>query len=339
MRAGFGVIAPILILLVIAAVAALVYFFFYKERVNKALEDDGDAGSAGPEPSSVTRTGLIIVLIIALILMLFRISDLKTKLSNIESTLNNMQQQLYAELRDVKEAVEKQGSLIESYSIDFGKLDTSSHTAEITFTVMPKEAKADSMLTITAGKQFVILQRNASGSYTGKLRTDIFADIDGSSEPRLTMTTDGVIKTEVFGKYELTELWYRYLPGIIPSFNSEGKYDGKAWSIKGDLRLELFSKNDVSRFVKDSIRLCTEVGGKIIEEKDISSELNGHGIYYAPLDISVNAGEDESFRLIVTAKDSNGYTHEYTLFDRDYGSWDSYSYNMRIFDATGKQIN
>ena len=334
MKAGIAVITPLLMLLAIAAVAALVYFFFYRQRVNKALEEGGDADKAGPEPSSLTRTVLIIVLIIALILMMFRISDLKTKLNNMESTLGNMQQQLNVKLEEVREAVEKQGSLIESYSIDFGKLDAASHTADITFTVMPKESKADSMLTVTAGKQFVVLQRTAAGSYTGKLHTDIFADIDGSAEPRLTITTDGVMNTEVFARHELSELWYRYLPGIIVSGNYEGGPTKNGYSFKGDLHLDVFSKNDISSFIKDSFRLCAEVDGKITEEKDISSEINSYGIYYAPIEYTVGEDQYDKFRLIITAKDSNGYSHEYTFIGSDPSQ-----HNVRIFDAAGNQLN
>lgn len=203
---------------------------------------------------------------------------------------------------------------------------------------MPKESKADSILTVTAGKQFVVLQRTADGSYTGKLRMDIFADIDGSEGLRLTITTDGVMNTEVFARHELSELWYRYIPGMAIQKEYNTSYDQKTLNITGDLKLEVFIKNDVSKFIQDSFRLCTEVGGKITDEEDISSDIISHGFFYRQLKYSANVEPGESFRLIVTAKDSNGYFHEYTVFDNDPNSWLTAN-DMKIFDAAGNQLN
>ena len=77
---------------------------------------------------------------------------------------------------------------------------------------------------------------------------------------------------------------------------------------------------------------------KITEEKDISSEINSYGIYSAPIEYTVGEDQYDKFRLIITAKDSNGYSHEYTVIDYSDGG-DRYTYNMRIFDAAGNLLN
>ena len=339
-------LAPALFLLIIAALAAFGYYKYYKIKVNKALEAGTDAEGAGLEPASFTKTALIIVLIIILIIMLFRISSLRTQLANMENKLNNVQQQVYAEqniLNDISKKLDQQASMIEDYSVSYGQFDAKTHSAEILFTITPKQASENSMLTLTVGKQMVILQKSAMGSYTGKLRMDIFADIDETSEPRLTITTNGESRHEVFGKNELSELWLRYLP-TITSQGFVTKYEENKLSVTGDLHLDIFSKNEVSEFIKDSFRLRIEVNHYIQEETDISSDVtwNGdQGTYHKPFEYSVTIAKDEEFRLIVTAKDTNGYTHEYTALSHiDDGQKTDIKYNgLRILDAEGKQIN
>lgn len=339
-------VAPALFLLIIAAIAALFYYIYYKNKINRALENGEDAESAGLEPASFTKTALIAVLMIILIIMLFRISSLRSQLTDMENKLNNVQQQVYAEqniLNDISKKLDQQASIIEDYSVSYGKFDAKTHSAEILFTVTPKQASEDSMLTVTAGKQMVILQKSALGSYTGKLRMDIFAETDETSEPRLTITTNGESRHEVFGNNELSELWLRYLP-TIASQGFGTKYDGNTLSVSGDLHLEIFSKNEMSEFIKDSFRLRTEVNHYITEETDISADVtwnDGRGVYQKPFEYSTSLGKNETFRLTVTAKDTNGYTHEYTVLSHmdDGQKTDIKTHDMRILDAEGNQIN
>ena len=78
-------IAPLLTILIIAGLAAFGYYKYYKSRINKALEDGNDTETSAPEPASVTRIALLMVLVIIMMSMSFRISSLRTHLSSIEN--------------------------------------------------------------------------------------------------------------------------------------------------------------------------------------------------------------------------------------------------------------
>ncbi len=337
-------IAPLLTILIIAGLAAFGYYKYYKSRINKALEDGNDTETSAPEPASVTRIALLMVLVIIMMSMSFRISSLRTHLSSIENKLNNIQQQVYSQqniLNDISKKLDQQASMIESYSVSYGAFDVDTHSAELFFTVTPKETDENSMLAITVGKQTAILQKTAQGSFTGNLRVDIFENTNADAAPRLIITKNGTSRSETFGISDLSDLWHRYLPDITcTGLHSEQKTeDGmKVISAKGELHLDLFSKNNVSEFMKGSIRMYTEIGGKITEDKDLSSDVvwdKGHGVVHTPVELSASIRPDEKVRILVSAKDNNGYSYEYTIFSTE----ESESGRMKIFDAAGNQLN
>ena len=344
MKTGFGVVAPILILLVIAAIIAILYLLIYKKRVNRALAKGEGADGAGPEPSSVSRSALLIVLIIIMGIMLLRISDLKSTLWNINNTVSSQSSQimnLQNQISQLSDMLKKQESIISDFSVEFGKLDADRHSAEVIFTATPKEVKDSTELKLTAGSHTVKLERKGTSStFTGKLTADIFEEFP--DQPKITLTTDGVSRTEELEYYELTELWLHYMPKIMVSGGGTAEFNKDTLKIDWDIQIDFISKAENAGFAREGIIMKTLIDGKVTDEKDISSEVNWDGdwgTYNTDLTGNITLEKGQSYKIIVTAKDSNGYTHETTVLDlvEDCSvpeTMDEY----HIYDASGKLL-
>ena len=339
MSTSFAAVAPILVLLIIAAAAAIAYFLFYRRRVNKALQQDGEGG-AGPEPASVTRTGFIVVLIIALFLMMLRIGGLSSQIGTLNNEIQQQSMQIQSlrlSIDGLKAAIDKAESAVSSddhWIIGFNERD---NTAEIMFSVIPAKASDDTQVSIVAGDKVVQLEKTAKGSFEGVLKADIFGSYPGVV--RALITSGGATVSEELN-YTLDGLWVEYLPQLISDGGGETDVNSGKLSVRWHSNV-YFQNSDYADFDLKSARLVEETDGKVTSEKDISSELGRNmdmDCYTADVDKKVSYSG--SYRLYVTAKDSKGYTHEMVLISLE-GTNGRPSVDQTedlIYDAGGKLL-
>ncbi len=339
MSTKIALVAPILVLLGIAAAAAIVYFLIYRSRINRSLQDG--EGGAGPEPANVTRSGFIVVLIIALILMFLRIGGLSSQIT----VMNNTLQRQYDDIRtleryivELKESVNKANSSILDNDFEIISFSEKDNTAEIFFSVTPAEAKEDTKVSVVAGDKTVSLARTEKGTFEGTMKADIFGSLPGAV--KALITTDGVTVSESLN-YTLDGLWIEYLPQLITDGGGQTDVSGGKIRISWDSNV-YFLDSDYAGFDLKSARLIEEIDGKVVSEDDISSKLvknQGMDSFNVKVDKKVSYS-GRSYRLYVTAKDSKGYTHTAVLiFVEGANGIPSMEYlGDRIYDASGKEL-
>ena len=327
MRARFSIVAPIVIILVLAALAAILYLFIYKKRVIRALVKGEGADSAGPEPSSVSRSALIIALIIVMAITLIRIADLNSSVRSLSSVINNQSNQisqLQFQISQMQQALAAQDSMLTDYSFEFGSYDAASHSAKIIFTATPKEAADDTEMTLSAAGRTVKLEKDgARAQFTGVITADIFGQT--TELPEITIKTDGISRTENLEYYELSDLWLHYLPKIMVA--------------GGGSAVEDYSKNDSTFFSKEGIVLKIQAGDSVKEE-DISGKVTWNGSwgrFNTDLKEKYKLEAGQTFRITASAKDSLGYTHEVTILEVPAKEGGTEEY--RLLDASGKKLN
>ncbi len=308
-------ITPVLIILAVAVIAVTVYFFFYRKKVNDALRSGKDSESAAPEPSSITRIGMILVLIGAMLIMLTRISQLKDAMNQMQNTVNNQQNtlnSLYVKLEHLESMIEDQTGILEEFTLDFGELHPSDHTADIHISVIPKQMTSTMTAKVSVRDQIIELERNTTANgFNGSLRQDIFDLSD--SNIRVILQDGEEQHTQSVEDYSLAALWQHYLPFVITSGGGETTQSGNSLKVNWQIQLDFVQKTDYCSFDKDSIRLVTEINGQITEEKDITGQIAWQdytGFYEESLKKTYDVKESDVMRMYVTVKDSAGYTHQ-----------------------------
>ena len=341
MRARISIVAPIVIILVLAALAAILYLFIYKKRVNRALVKGEGADSAGPEPSSVSRSALIIALIIVMAITLIRIADLNSSVKSLSSVISNQSNQisqLQFQISQMQQAIAAQDSMLTDYSFEFGSYDAASHSAKIIFTATPKEAADDTEMTLSAAGCTVKLEKDgARAQFKGEITADIFGQT--TELPEITIKTDGISRTEKLEYYELGDLWLHYLPKIMVAGGGSTEEDGSKIDVDWEIQLDFYSKNDSTFFSKEGIVLKIQAGDSVKEE-DISGKVTWNGSwgrFHTDLKEKYKLEEGQTFRITVSAKDSLGYTHEVTILEvpAKLGGTEDYV----LLDASGKKLN
>ena len=340
MSSRIAIVAPILVLLIIAAAAAIIYFLIYRRRVNRSLQQDGEVG-AGPEPSSVTRSGFIVVLIIALILMFLRIGGLSSQITVMNNTLQRQYDDIRALERyilELKESINKANSSVSENYYEIRSFNENDNTAEIFFSLIPAQAKEDTIVSVVAGDKTVSLARTEKGTFEGTLKADIFGSYPG--EVKALITTDGVTVSENLN-YTLDGLWIEYLPQLITDGGGETEVSGGKIRINWDSNV-YFQDSDYAGFDLKSARLVEEADGKVISEEDLSSKLvKDQGLNSCNIEVDKKVSySGGSYRLYVTAKDSKGYTHaaELIFLEGADGVLSTDHFGDRIFDASGKEL-
>ena len=346
MRTSIAALAPIIILLLLAAAGAVIYFLIYRKRVNRALNEGSDVDSAGPEPASVSRSGLMIVLIIAMGIMLIRIANLNSNIKRLNDMVANQSYQLMNiqnELEELQQNMKEEASLISDFNMIFNQMDPADHTAELTFQVTPKKTTEDMTIVVAADDMRIPLQRSSQGTtFTGSCTLDIFTSF---LEPvKVLMTQNGETMTVETDNYELTELWQHYLPQIIVSGGGSGTYKKDAMEVEWTIGLDLIAKTEYGRFEKNGITLTTMLDGQVTETKDISNEVSWEEDYgVMRMDVKKNfpIREDQTLSMVVSLKDNMGYTHECTVMELSgvHSHEEVKENEYRIYDASGKLIS
>ena len=345
MRTSIAALAPILILLFLALAGAVGYFLIYRKRVNRALDEGADMDSAGPEPANVSRSGLMIVLIIAMGIMLIRIANLNSTVKQLNDTVsaqNSRLMQIQSALDELQENMKEETRLIADLQVNYGEMNSSDHTAELTFTVTPKKVTDETALTLIADDIRIPLQKSSQdNSFTGTLKTDIFYPF---GEPlKVLISQNGETLSEETDYYELTELWLHYLPQIITSGGGTSEYKKDVMKIDWTIGLDLIRKTEYGSFEKSGITLTTLIDGQVTETRDISDEISwgeDYGVMRLSVKKDVSMKENQTLAMVVSAKDTMGYTHECTVLNLTgiHSHEEEKSDEYRIYDASGKLI-
>lgn len=290
---------PILILLALA-LGVLVYYICYKAAINRKLREE-ESGAHVPMASMET-----VWKVVAVIAVFVMYSSLNSKITNLQNELNNTRNKLMDqihvlqyELHEMQEAAKKEASLISAVSYDFGTLDTKEHTAELTFSVMPKSYSQEAEVSLLFRGERVALTNGSDGTFTGSIMVPIFEDV--YEECMIYITEGGVTKTEEWENAPQGTLYYECIPQLLVMSNSFGyqKGNGKV-TLDGELRM-MSTEKDLSMFRE--LTFYVRNGGTVVDEIPME---NGS----IAIDRSYVTGKGDSFEFYVTGVDDSGYTHQ-----------------------------
>lgn len=233
--------------------------------------------------------------------------------SNLQSQISNMLYEIDDIYSNVDSKLNKQASILSSAETEFGKLNASTNSAEVKFSIVPKVVTDDMRVFITAGNEKAELVREGN-VFSGEISADIF--IDENFYPLVSVETGGTTQTEYLEENDLMSLWGKYLPVLWGSYSVEGTkiHNGKV-SFNTAYNIN-FYKTDYA--CMDEFYLVSEKNGNEISREDITKDVKAshtydQGSYSSTVNKSHYVSKGDNICVYVVAVDSLGYTYKVSI--------------------------
>lgn len=266
----------------------------------------------------------IALLVIFNITTLNKLSRLETNIINRFQRLENAQQNLSREINTIKPNIDtmfkRQASILDSYDISYGKLNSKKLTVPVTITITPKQYFETSLASLLVNDNEVAMTKKGANFYV-TADINIFDNIN----LKVSLKQDTLIKTETIK--ENISLHSKYLLEIF------GRFEGESSTrfIKddeGNMVNNYTYNGDIFLDIKGAIE-NTQVKVDIIEE--INGEITYQESYDAkdakeiPVNRNINILPDDKLILYAVVKDNYGLNYKYILKFHD-------GENTNIFD-------
>ena len=272
MRTATVVIIPALC----AVLLGLFVFIRYRRRLNAAVSEDStptDREHRSAAPAEAIPWILIAVLVIWNAMSLSKISAMNLKLDNLAANSSSLMTQMLSmssRIDELNKQLKAETDLLHEYDWSFAAFDGTTGRVRVDFSLAPNAYSENSVFSLQFGEEKAVCKRVSAGRYEAALDLDVFKAID--SAPILTLTENGVTKTQILDEVPYGEMWAL----VFPYYDTEGA-DLKTSLKNGTLSLKgSFAIGDFSKSVCDLKVTKTE----IVKEAD------GKEIGRIPVDLS-----------------------------------------------------
>ena len=323
----------IAIVLIAAAVLVGVCIYLYNRRLDKVTKGETrDTHSFIPEPGTTAGVTYRTVLLGLVIVLLLTVSAMSGKISAMQSTLNNLQQnerQLSWEIELLKDELEGSRSRISSASWSLQEPDFENNEAEIEYSVSLKDYSDDTAVSLNLNGRDIKLEQIAGGTngiFSAKFTADLFADY---REVTVSIQEEGKNTVEVVDFPE--NLFWDCLP--MPSYECRFKSDvslsGKL-KYEGSFALITDRPEDIA-----SVMLTYMTGGEELKTLDITKEaINRETI---EIEQGLDLKHDLCFKTEITTKDGYKISEKNIMIYETIPDYDEDEY-LRITDPQGNIV-
>ena len=305
-------IAVVFIPVLCAVLLGIVIFIRYRRRLDKAVSEDStptDREHRSASPSEAIPWILIAVLVIWNAVSLSKISTMNLKIDNLVTNTSSLMNQMWAMSSKI-DALEKQlkaeTELLHEYDWSFAAFDSTTGRVRMDFTLAPNTYSEKSEFSLQFGEEKAACTLVSDGRYIASLYLDVFKAVD--SAPVLTLTEDGVTRTQILDDVPYGEMWAL----VFPYYDTEGA-DLKTSLKNGTLSLKgSFAIGDFSKSVCDlkvtKTEIVKEVDGK--EVGRIPVDLSAKN--FEPVKVEIddkfeNFSDSSRLRLYLEVKTDSGY--------------------------------
>lgn len=254
--------------------------------------------------------------------------------SVIQSQLYNMDSELNSLTYNFEQKLEEQASLLESYEIKFGVMDSKTLKVPAHVTVTPKRLETGTVAKLIINGQETEMAPGADYTLEGTVAVSIFEVL----RPAIVFEHEGTREIQKLMIYQ--PIRFDYLPNMGASFNGQiNKTSGaNQWRIRGDVYIAL----DPNKYKTEieSVKLLAQLDGVTVKtyETELSTDIT------IPINEEVTLEADQTYTLLAVMKDIYGLTHSYYVdgfllnpsgeFGEAHGGYG----RLVIVDSDGKEI-
>ena len=211
------------------------------------------------------------------------------------------------------EQLKKQASLITESTFSLGELDTKTQMVPVTIQIVPKEIHEDMQMKVELDGEQAEFVKNGS-FYEATIPVGLF--MTEEPYPMVSITYDGVTKTEKLEEIWLGELWGKWFP-LLRAEDTTGRSSFKDGKLVFDTQtlIEWDYLNNVSKIVFENFAIVTEINGKEVKRVDVTEEVKNaegfaEGIVALEFKDTYEVVEGDAVSVYVVAEDSFGYIHK-----------------------------
>jgi len=277
---------------------------------------------------------LITLLAIGLVVSIVQMRNLRWQLENTRQELHhvssNLSFQVNSIFSQVDERFNRQLSQIELASTQITGIDVGNRTADITFTLTPKQVSPNTAVSLNLGGEVVPMQRHEQ-LFTVTVPHSIFSDI----RPIILINEDGTISTTQDSRIGMWSIMHEIFPTMRPSFSGSSTHGGGRLRINGNINtsFEQLQSSPVS-FV--DLHLVTSIGGVVTDRTQIPLDQAANW----PLDKSIPLADNQELVLTMVATDSIGLEHHVTVWTTNRSvpgvlAIHGHGLDLRIFEPDG----
>lgn len=283
---------------------------------------------------------MLVVCLVKLNNLTDEVNKLESQLSYWQSDVNNIRGDINSIYNNVDEHLKKEASLLSHVDYELGELDASSHKAVIHLKVVPKNITEDMQLSASIGEERTEFIKK-DNEYTASILANIF--LDYGEYPMLHIQTAEGTKTELLESVDLSYLHYNYLPVLESDIWGSTTYRNGTLTIDGNVLIDCKPSSPSCEITTAKAELVTELNGKEIERKDITSKLaDDYCDFSFEEKYKVDSGEELS--MYVEIEDSAGYIHSSSKYfwlekEGSAGHPTEEVHTLGIYDKEGNLLN
>lgn len=260
---------------------------------------------------------IILAMVIMLVFCFVKINSLSEEIDHLKrdylSEDDMLRDQINSIYRNVDEQLKKQASLITESTFSLGELDTQTQTVPVTIQIVPKEICEDMQMKVELdGKQAEFVKNG--NFYEATIPTGLF--LIEEPYPMVSITSDGVTKTEKLEEIWLGELWGKWFPSLRAE-DTTGRSSFKDGKLVFDTQtlIEWQYSDNTSQVIFENFAIVTEINGKEVKRVDVTEKVKNaegfsEGIVALEFTDTYEVVEGEAVSVYVVAEDSFGYIHK-----------------------------
>ena len=277
------------------------------------------------------KIALIVVLIIGCIKiakLTNEISNLRNQIDYLESHVNTIGNAIDSIYSNIDERLKQEASLISSIEYEVGEINITTHKAEVKFKVVPKNITDEMLISINIGEESAEFSREGN-EFTTTLKCGMF--LDNGSKPIISIDTATGIQTEQLEDVDLGSLYREYLPYVKADMWGSTTETNTSLTIDGNVSVTYKPSSSEENITLMKIELVTELDGKEIDRKDISSKMEKYDCEL-PIKETYKMKDGKNLVMYVEAVDTAGFiyrTSEYSWSHEDgMGRYDNGIYDQ-----------
>ena len=260
---------------------------------------------------------IILVMAFMLIACFAKINSLSREIDHLRNDYlsedDMLRDQINSIYRNVDEQLKKQASLITESTFSLGELDTKTQMVPVTIRIVPKEIHEDMQIKVELDGVQAEFVKNGS-FYEATIPVGLF--LTDESHPMVSITTDGVTKTEQLEDIWLGELWGKWFP-LLRAEDTTGRSSFKEGKLVFDTQtlIEWEYSDNTSQVIFENFAVVTEINGKEVKRVDVTDEVKNadgfaEGIVALEFTDAYEVVEGDAVSVYVVAEDSFGYIHK-----------------------------
>ena len=257
---------------------------------------------------TVFKIALFVVLIIGCIRigkLTNEISNLRNQIEYLESHTDTIGSRIDSIYNNVDERLKQEVSLISSVEYEVGEINIETHKADVRFKIVPKNITDEMTISINIGEDSADFSREGN-EFTTTLKCGIF--LGYGSKPIISIQTVEGIQTEQLEDVSLGSLYEQCLPYVDANMWG-GTIEGKdSLKIDGNASVNYKPSSPEEKITLKKIELVTELDGKEIDRKDITSKMKEYECEI-PIKETYKMKDGKNLVMYVEAVDTAGFIH------------------------------